>query len=239
MRVHKKIYIKNSDIKKIKKIKLNLSKDYSVNTTNITLPCDVLIDYNNNKSIDEISENQGISKKTVYNILNKFKEDKNFILKQRRLSPYFMFDKEIRTYFRYHPIKNYKEATGEIIKITNIKRSKTQIYDFLTKAGYEKNIKGFITKYGEKNIKKRISDEKPYLQEHKEEIIEYIDKMVVEKSYLQEHKEEIIKYIDKKALKEPDLKCSDIAVHMKQDYPLITESYKYLEKFIEENSLYF
>ena len=146
----------------------------SVNDDNIlvVIPCEIIYYYDLYMDINEIIEETGISRKTIFNYVKKYRKNKNFMFENRKNHSNLDKHKDIiRRSFKNNPVSSYRKAQSRIKEVTGIDRSLTQVYYFLKKNNYQKNKEGYYTRNGEPNIKRKDT----YLYQHIEEIGKYIE----------------------------------------------------------------
>lgn len=187
--------------------------------------CRVILLYNELMDVDKVVEETGLSRRTIFNYVAKYRKDKRFMInqykkrKRTRLSELENFELQIADDFEKNPITSYQQATLRIKEITGISRSETQIKNFLKKHDFYKNVKGYYVQRQTERVKNKkiISSNTSFLYENKDEIIRYVEDL----------------------LKEGDFLIDDVAVMVKENFPLIMESRYELKKFIRNNSCYF
>lgn len=168
----------NLDIKEIERLK-NIVAKYEIEyDIKIVTPCEIILFYNKYENIEDVMYETGLSRKTIFNHLKQYKEDKYYMFKRKSTSNLFKFRDKIADNFKKFPVKSYREAASRIAKITGIKKSTTQIYYYLINNGYEKNKNGYYTKNGVDNTFPIKKDS--YLYEHLEEIEKFINEQYVD-----------------------------------------------------------
>ena len=118
---------------------LNMICNSSSSSSKAKLKAKVILLRTEGKSISEIILKTKLSKRTVINYVNQYIEASNkafFIhskgkVNQSELSSYPKLVEE----FREKPPLTYKEATERVFKITGLKRSETQVINFLNRKG--------------------------------------------------------------------------------------------------------
>lgn len=146
----------------------------SVNDDNILVvtPCEIIYYYDLYMDINEIIEETGISRKTIFNYVKKYRKNKNFMFENRKNhSNLDKYKEVIRRSFKNNPVSSYRKAQSRIKEVTGIDKSLTQVYYFLKRNNYKKNEEGYYTRNGEPNIKRKDT----YLYQHIEEIGKYIE----------------------------------------------------------------
>lgn len=132
MSKHLKLSIRERDL-------LNRICDNSSSSSKAKLKAKVILLRAEGKNISEITSKTMLSKRTVINYVNQYIEASNkayFIhskskVNKSELSSYPKLVEE----FRERPPLTYKEATERVFKITGLKRSETQVRNFLNKKG--------------------------------------------------------------------------------------------------------
>lgn len=170
MRTLKPLNIDNKEINRLENI-INKIDEYGLK---VVRSCEVIYYYYLYRDIKKIIKETGVSRKTIFNYLKKYKQDKFFMFNKKNVSILDTSEikNKIENNFKKYPVKSYKEATDRIANITKINRSTTQIYYYLTNNGYKKNKNGYYTKNGVDN--KITKKKNSFLYEHLEEIGEYI-----------------------------------------------------------------
>lgn len=140
--------------------------------------CRALLMYNNDKDINQIIEETGISKRSFFNYKRKYSKDPYFMLRERESTNNSILEKytnQISDDFKQTHIKTYKQAQKRIEEITGIKRSETQIRNFLIKTGFKKNKNG---NYNQRPSKKTIifNIKNTCLYMKRDEVERFIDK---------------------------------------------------------------
>lgn len=146
----------------------------SVNDDNIlvVIPCEIIYYYDLYMDINEIIEETGISRKTIFNYVKKYRKNKNFMFENRKNhSNLDKYKEVIRRSFKNNPVSSYRKAQSRIKEVTGIDKSLTQVYYFLKRNNYKKNEEGYYTRNGEPSIKRKDT----YLYQHIEEIGKYIE----------------------------------------------------------------
>ena len=146
----------------------------SVNDDNIlvVIPCEIIYYYDLYMDINEIIEETGISRKTIFNYVKKYRKNKNFMFENRKNhSNLDKYKEVIRRSFKNNPVSSYRKAQSRIKEVTGIDKSLTQVYYFLKRNNDKKNEEGYYTRNGEPNIKRKDT----YLYQHIEEIGKYIE----------------------------------------------------------------
>ena len=133
--------------------------------------CEVIYYYDQLLDINSVINITGAKRRTIFNYLKKYREDRFFMNKFKNKSKLNIYKNNIVKDFKNNPIKTYSDAKTRIKKITGLELSLTQIYYFLINNGFKKNNNGYYTKNGIMNNKIKNS----YLYEHLEEIGNYIN----------------------------------------------------------------
>lgn len=142
--------------------------------------CRALLMYNDGKDINQIIEETGISKRSFFNYKRKYSKDPYFMLRERESPNNSILEKyvnQISDDFKQTHIKTYKQAQKRIEEITGIKRSETQIRNFLIKTGFKKNKNG---NYNQRPSKKTIifNIKNTCLYTKRNEVEKYIDELM-------------------------------------------------------------
>ena len=152
---------------------LNRICDSSSSSPKAKLKAKVILLRAEGKSISEIILKTKLSKRTIINYVNKYIESTNkasFIhskgkINQSELSRY----PELVEEFREKPPLTYKEATERVFKLVGLKRSETQVRNFLNRKGiYTEHTKLKIKSDRRNNIKYKT---RLYLEELRSEEI--------------------------------------------------------------------
>lgn len=192
--------------------------------------CQVILLYNELMDMKKIEKATGYKRRTIFLYISNYRKNKRFMIekfhhrKKTRTSELEKYEFEIANYFKKNKISSYKEATKIIKIITKLTRSETQIRNFLKKHDFFKNADGF------------------YVQKQTDKVKVRKQKLLIEKSqksYLQEHKEEIIRFINWIAINEPNIDEDSLPGRLKVEYSLITENDNTIKQFASENSPYF
>lgn len=187
--------------------------------------CSVLLLYNKLMDIKKIEDAANVKRRTIFYYVAKYRKNKRFMIdnyskrKKTRVSDLDKFELKIADSFAATPIYSYKEATSTISKLTGISISEVQVRNFLIKHDFYKNKDGnYVQKNTDrvKKIKEKLDNS--YLNEHKQEIIDFIDRYTTYNDLYSPY--EMIKVIREKF---PQLKTAD----------------NILIKFIVNNSSYF
>lgn len=130
------------------KVKINLnSKDIDLlnrilssksSKSKAKLKAKVILMRHQDKSITDIMKETKLSKRTIINYTNKYMECKSIGLYCHRVDDYrkselYNFKNKIKEEFNVRPPLTYKEAVARVEIITGIRRSETQIRNFLNK----------------------------------------------------------------------------------------------------------
>lgn len=141
MKNEKKIHLTNPIIKGYNSV---LDKE-NYRDEKIKNICRALLMYNESNDINKIIEVTGISRRSFFNYKKNYFKDPYFMLRERESTNNSILDKyvnKISDDFKQTHIKTYKQAQKRIEEITGIKRSETQIRNFLIKRGFKKNKNG-------------------------------------------------------------------------------------------------
>ena len=106
----------------------------SVNDDNIlvVIPCEIIYYYDLYMDINEIIEETGISRKTIFNYVKKYRKNKNFMFENRKNhSNLDKYKEVIRRSFKNNPVSSYRKAQSRIKEVTGIDKSLTQVYYFI------------------------------------------------------------------------------------------------------------
>lgn len=104
----------------------------------LVLKAKVILAKSENKKIETIMEETGLSKRTIISYTRQYIENKYKFLYGRPKyvkSELYNYRKELIHEFYERPPLTYKEAAIRIEKLTGLKRSKTQVRSFLQKEG--------------------------------------------------------------------------------------------------------
>lgn len=133
--------------------------------------CKVLLEYDkNDKSIDEILLQAGISRRTLFNYITKFKKDYMFMINKKRKKRSVELEKYkdlITENLNNEPVRTYREAKERIQEITGIDRGITQTKEFLDHCKFKKKDGFYISKSKKK--------EKFSLKSNIDEIIDFLE----------------------------------------------------------------
>lgn len=166
---------------------LNVSS-YKYNNKKIKTIALALLMYIQNSSISEIVKETRLSKSSIYNYIDCYKKNKLFLSSMYKkpdqtISELRKYRYEIVDDFETSHIRTYKEAQERIFKITGIKISISNIFNFLTNNGFEK-IDGYYKQVQTDKIKKeRLLYEEVFLEYKKDEIKNYILNNHLESDY--------------------------------------------------------
>lgn len=140
--------------------------------------CRALLMYNDGKDINQIIEETSISKRSFFNYKRRYFMDPYFMLRDRKPTNNSILEKyvnQISEDFKQTHIKTYKQAQKRIEEITGIKRSETQIRNFLIKTGFKKNKNGYYNQRPTgKTIITNIKNTCLYLK--RDEVEKFIDR---------------------------------------------------------------
>jgi len=140
--------------------------------------CRALLMYNDGKDINQIIEETSISKRSFFNYKRRYSMDPYFMLRDRKPTNNSILEKyvnQISEDFKQTHIKTYKQAQKRIEEITGIKRSETQIRNFLIKKGFKKNKNGYYNQRPTgKTIITNIKNTCLYLK--RDEVEKFIDR---------------------------------------------------------------
>lgn len=141
--------------------------------SSIVKACEIIYYYNYYMDINKIIKDLYVCRKTIFNHIKQYREDKYYMFKLKNSSELNKYKDEIKKNFKDNPVRSFREAAVRIKDITGTKRSLPQIYNFLSKENnyYIKNNDGYYTKNGEPNTKRKNT----YLYQHLEEIGNYIE----------------------------------------------------------------
>lgn len=149
---------------------------------------EALLMYINDYDISTIVETTKLSKSSIYNYINQYKHDKQFLKHiykkpKQTISKLEDYQYKIADDFETSNITSYKKAQERIFKITGISISVPRVrqflitHDFIQVDGYYKQV---LTKEGEI---KRLIYEKQFLNENVDEIKEYIEDNYLQYDY--------------------------------------------------------
>lgn len=141
--------------------------------SSIVTACLIIYYYNYYMDINKIIEELGVCRKTIFNHIKQYREDKYYMFKIKNTTELNKYRNDIRKNFKDNPVRSYREAVIRIESITGVKRSLPQVYNFLSQDDnyYFKNNDGNYTKSGEPNTKRKNT----YLYQHLEKIGNYIE----------------------------------------------------------------
>lgn len=181
--------------------------DYEIEVQTI---CEILwLCADGDVNINDILMDIDVSRRTIFNYIAKYREDKRFMFNQKyrkvRSSELKKYEDIIIDNLNKNPIKTYKEAKERIKKITGIDRSITQIKEFLDYCKFKKKNGFYIQK------KKKYLKKSSYFHEHINEITEFLENST------------------------PN--SMDMALRMlRKEFPLIEETDSKLKPFIEKHT---
>ena len=122
---------------------------------------------------NQITKLAGISPNTLINYLRMFNEGGVENLRKinfyRPTSKLDLFTDTIEAYFKEHPPATIKEAMSKIEELTGIKRSETQVRNFITKIGLKRRKVGMIPAKADLEEQEKFKNEElePRLEEAK------------------------------------------------------------------------
>lgn len=184
---HKSWPIRENEIQRLKNIihykeekqkELNIVS-YKYDNKKIKRIAQALLMYIQTANISEIVKETGLSKSSIYNYIERYKMDKFFLSTmykrpKQTISELRKYRYEIVDDFETSYIRTYKEAQERIFKITGIKISISNIFNFLTNNNFEK-IDGYYKQVQTEKVKKeRLLYEKAFLEYEKDKVKNYI-----------------------------------------------------------------
>ena len=144
--------------------------------------------YLENNAISEIVKETKLSKSSIYNYIKSYKMDKRFINKmyqrpRQTISELEKYQYKIADDFETACIRTYKEAQERIFKITGVKISIPNIFNFLINHNFKKTD-GYYKQVQTIEIQKqRLLFEKVFLTTKKDEVRTYILNNHLESDY--------------------------------------------------------
>lgn len=166
-----------------KQMKSNLRKilDYEIRKERTKTICKVLLKYDECLDIEQVIKETGVSRRTIFYYRKQFIKNNFFMLQEETKPTNFSILKDyesvISENFRNQPVKTYKQAQARIEEITGIKRSETQIRNFLIRYNFKKDKKGNYNQPSKKVVIDR-NIKNTCLYTRRNEVEKYIDELM-------------------------------------------------------------
>lgn len=132
----------------------------SFNRPRIKNICQAVLLFSKGMNVDEIANIMRLEKRTIYNYIETYRKDPNFLKKipVTNVSDLQAYVNLIANDFKHTKVKTYKEAQQRIEELTGIHRGITQIRAFLINNYFEKKLRGYFYQKTSKLIRLQLKE---------------------------------------------------------------------------------